>query len=320
MTRQSQDGAVPPRTITPGAGESSPGGSEAGNKAARELAAGLYLVATPIGNLGDITLRALALLRAAATIACEDTRVTQKLLSAHGIPAAGRLVAYHAHNEARETPRLLARIAAGEAVALASDAGTPLLSDPGERLVAACLEAGLPVTALPGPAAALVALQLSGLPPQPFLFAGFLPAKAAARRTAVEALRAVPATLIFYEAPHRLVESLAALAETLGPRPAAVARELTKRFEEVRRGPLDALAAHYAEAGPPKGEIVLLVGPPAAEAPADAAELDRLLLTARREMSLRDAVAAVAGASGLPKRQVYARALELEAASGERHD
>ena len=278
---------------------------------------GLYLVATPIGNLGDITLRALELLRLADAVACEDTRVTQRLLSAHGIAAAGRLTAYHEHNAARETPRLLGRIAAGERVALVSDAGTPLLSDPGERLVAACREAGLMVTALPGPAAALTALQLSGLPAQPFLFAGFLPPKAAARQAAIEGLKAVPATLLLYEAPHRLPDCLQALAAGLGPRPAAVARELTKRFEEVRGGTLETLAAHYAEAGAPKGEIVVVVGPPAAEAPAGEAELDRLLAAARREMSLRDAVAAVTEASGLPKRQVYARALELE---GERGD
>ncbi len=308
MTRQSQDGKAPPEETTPAAGESS--------RREQNYEAGLYLVATPIGNLGDITLRALELLRRADTIACEDTRVTQRLLSAHGIAAAGRLTAYHEHNAARETPRLVARIAAGERLALVSDAGTPLISDPGERLVAACRDAGLPVTALPGPAAALVALQLAGLPAQPFLFAGFLPPKAAARQGALAALKAVPATLVFYEAPHRLPDCLAALAAAFGPRPAAVARELTKRFEEVRRGDLAALAAHYAEAGPPKGEVVVLVGPPAAAAPTDGDALDRLLQAARRELSLRDAVAAVTEASGLPKRQVYARALELEAGEG----
>lgn len=275
------------------------------------LAGGLYLVATPIGNLGDITLRALDVLRRATVIACEDTRVAQKLLTALGIAAGGRLVAYHEHNVREATPRLMERLAQGDSVALASDAGTPLLSDPGRELVAACQAAELPVTALPGASALLPALQLAGLPVAPFLFVGFLPARGPERRRAIGSLAPVAATLVFYEAPHRLAETLADLAELLGSRPAAVARELTKRFEEVRRADLAALARHYAAADPPKGEIVLLVGPPAvaaAEAPVD---VDDLLRRALGVSSLRDAVAQVAAESGLSRKDVYARALEL---------
>lgn len=275
------------------------------------LEPGLFLVATPIGHLSDITLRALEVLAKADIVACEDTRVTRRLLSAHGIGGAERLVAYHEHNAVAETPRLVARLQAGASVALVSDAGTPLLADPGFLLVRACRAAGIPVTAVPGPSAAVTALQLSGLPAERFLFAGFLPAKSAARRRAIESLKAVPATLIFYEAPHRLADTLADLVAVLGPRPAAVARELTKLFEEVRGDSLDALARHYAEAGAPRGEIVLLVGPPPDEPAAEAVDLDALLAAALRRESLRDAVAAVASATGQPKRLVYARALAL---------
>ena len=291
-------------------------GGEQSSSASERLPAGLYLVSTPIGNLGDITLRALAVLRQASRIACEDTRVTQKLLSALGIAAAGRLVAYHEHNAAAATPPLVAAIAAGESVALASDAGTPLISDPGRALVAACREAGLPVTALPGASALLPALQLAGLPVTPFLFAGFLPATASERRRAIGALAAVPATLAFYEAPHRLAASLADLAELLGPRPAAVARELTKRFEELSCGSLAELARRYAEAGQPKGEIVLLVGPPEAGAEV-AVDIDAGLRRALATQSLRDAVAQVAAESGRPRRDVYARALALTRGDGD---
>jgi len=278
---------------------------------AGSLAPGLYLVPTPIGNLGDITRRAEAVLRAASAIACEDTRVTQKLLSALGIAADRRLIAYHEHNAREATPRLIERLARGESVALASDAGTPLLSDPGRDLVAACQAAGLPVTALPGASALLPALQLAGLPVAPFLFCGFLPAHGPERRRAIGGVAAVAATLVFYEAPHRLAETLADLAELLGDRPAAVARELTKRFEEVRRGELASLARHYAEAGQPKGEIVLVVGPPGAGAGEAPVDLDAQLRRALAVSSLRDAVAQVAAESGLPRREVYARALEL---------
>jgi len=272
--------------------------------------AGLYLVATPIGNLDDITLRALKVLKSADLIACEDTRVTGKLLSLLGLTGTA-LSPYHEHNAERARPALLARIREGAVVALVSDAGTPLVSDPGFRLVRACLAEGLMVTSLPGPSAALTALQLSGLPCDRFLFAGFLPVKTGARHETLQELSAVPATLLFYESPRRLADSLTAMADALGPRDAAVARELTKLYEEVRRGTLADLAAHYAAAGPPKGEVVIVVGPPAAAPVTGEAELDTALRRALAGASLRDAAAAVATATGLPKRQVYSRAVAL---------
>jgi 16S rRNA (cytidine1402-2'-O)-methyltransferase len=271
----------------------------------------LVVVATPIGNLGDMTRRAVDCLRDADLIACEDTRVTAKLLSAYDIHT--RMQAYHEHNAARMRPVLIERLQQGEIVALVSDAGTPLISDPGYKLVEAVVSAGLAVTAAPGPSALLTALVLSGLPSDRFLFAGFPPPRASARRSEIKSLAAVPATLIFYEAPSRLAACLADLAAVLGPRRAAVARELTKRFEEVRRGTLDRLAAEYAAEPAPKGEIVIVVGPPEADAPDDDAEarLDAALETALTEHSLREAVALVAAQTGLPRRVVYARALTL---------
>jgi len=275
---------------------------------------GLILVATPIGNLGDLSPRALATLRGAAAVLCEDTRVTGGLLARHGVSVT--LIPLHEHNEDDQTPRILDRLRAGEAVALVSDAGTPLVSDPGYRLVRAAIAAGLPVHAIPGPNAAVTALTLSGLPPHPFLFHGFLPPKAAARAAELARLRGAEraglnATLIFYEAPHRLAEMLAALAEAFGEdRPAAVGRELTKRFEEVRRASLGVLAAHYA-LEPARGEVAVVVGPAPAET-TGAEELDRRLRDAvAAGMSVRDAAASVAAATGLPRKQVYARALDL---------
>jgi 16S rRNA (cytidine1402-2'-O)-methyltransferase len=269
---------------------------------------GLHLVATPIGNAGDLSFRAVEVLRAADLVACEDTRVTGKLLARHGIGT--RRFAYHEHNADRVRPVLLARLREGARIALVSDAGTPLVSDPGYRLVRAAIDEDLPVTAVPGPSAAVTALILSGLPPDRFFFGGFLPPKRAARRSELGALAALPATLVFFEAPHRLPESLADMAETLGPRAASVARELTKLFEEVRRGELADLAAHYASAGAPKGEVVVVVGPPRPQEPS-AEGLDSRLRPALATMSLRDASNAVAEATGLPRRQVYARALRL---------
>lgn len=273
------------------------------------LPPGLYLVATPIGNLGDISRRALDVLRRADRIACEDTRVTRKLMSAEGL--ATPLTAYHDHSGPRERRRLLDAVAAGEAVALVSDAGTPLVSDPGFKLVREAIAEGLAVTALPGPSAPLVALLLSGLPSDRFFFGGFLPAKPGARREALQALAALDASLIFFESPSRLAASLADMAAVLGGRPAAVARELTKLHEEVRRGDIEALAAHYAAAGGPRGEIVVVVGPPAPVEIGTGFDLDAALRDALVHASLRDAAAAVAAASGLPRRRVYARALEL---------
>ena len=269
---------------------------------------GLHVVATPIGNLGDITLRAIAVLRAVDLIACEDTRVTGKLLKAHGIETP--MFAYHDHNAERVRPVLIERLERGEKMALVSDAGTPLVSDPGFRLVRDCVARGIAVVPLPGASAALAALVAAGLPTDRFLFAGFLPSKAAARRSALAELAGVKATLVFYESPHRLAAALADMAEVLGAREAAVARELTKLFEETRRDTLDGLASHYATAAEPKGEIVVVVGPPAEEAPGEDV-LDTALADALSSMSLRDAVAEVTTSTRLPRSKVYARALEL---------
>lgn len=275
------------------------------------LAPGLYLVATPIGSARDVTLRALDILGGADLLAAEDTRQARKLLDIHGVRRESRtILPYHDHNGAQMRPRLLAAIAEGRSVALVSDAGTPLVADPGWRLAAEAIAAGLPVTAAPGASALLAALSVAGLPTDRFLFAGFLPPKQAARRRALGELAAVPATLVFYESPRRLAEALADMAAALGDRPAAVCRELTKRFEEVRRDGLAALAAAY-EAGPePRGEIVVVVGPPLA-AELDPEALDAALAAALEGGSVRDAAAEVADRLGLPRRQVYARALEL---------
>jgi 16S rRNA (cytidine1402-2'-O)-methyltransferase len=272
----------------------------------------LHLVATPIGNLADLSARALATLRAADLVVCEDTRVTGSLLHRHGIERP--LLAYHEHNAARVRPQILARLQAGATVALASDAGTPLVSDPGYKLVRAAIEQGVAVLAVPGPSAALAALVVSGLPSDRFLVAGFLPSKSAARRREIGMLAAVPATLVLFEAARRLPACLAELAEMLGARPAAVARELTKKFEEVRRGPLPELAAHYAEAGAPRGEVVVVIGPPAAAAPAVADDaLDTALAAALAELPPAAAAARVAAATGQPRRALYRRALALKA-------
>lgn len=275
------------------------------------MSSGLYLVATPIGNLRDITLRALDVLRGADLLACEDTRVTAKLLRAHAIDRP--LLSYREHNAERMRPRLLDALAEGKAVALMSDAGTPLISDPGYKLVREASAAGHAVTALPGPSALLAALCVAALPTDRFLFAGFPPPRRTARKRFLEELVPLRATLVFYETGPRLAESLRDMAEVLGgERPAAVARELTKLHEETRRAGLDLLAGHYEAAGPPRGEIVVLVGPPAPEAPPDEAALDEALRQALAQASLRDAVEQVAAASGVARRTVYARALALQ--------
>ena len=248
-------------------------------------------------------------LKSADLIACEDSRVTAKLLQHAGIEKP--LLPYHDHNAEAMRPKLLARIAAGERVALVSDAGTPLISDPGYKLVQAAVAAGLAVTMLPGPSAPVMALALSGLPSDRFLFGGFLPAKSKARRDAVAEAARAPVTLIFFETAPRLLESLKDLLAVLGDRKAAVARELTKLFEEVRRESLSALIAHYEQAGAPKGEIVIVVGPPEEEH-ASVEDVDTLLRRALASMSVKDAAATVAAATGAPKRTVYARALELQ--------
>ncbi len=288
-----------------------------GAPAAGKPAPGLYIVATPIGNLRDITLRALDILAGVDLIVCEDTRVTGKLLKAHGIstPMAG----YHDHNAERVRPGLLARLGQGGAMALVSDAGTPLISDPGYKLVRACAGDGLEVFALPGPSAALAALVVSGLPSDRVTFAGFPPARRGARRRLFETFVRVPGTLVFFESARRLASSLADMASVLGPRHAAVARELTKLHEEVRRGSLDELAAHYQAAGPPKGEVVVVVGGPETDEAAerlDQAALDGKLSAALAEMSVRDAAAAIAAETGLGRRTVYERALALAGRRG----
>jgi 16S rRNA (cytidine1402-2'-O)-methyltransferase len=291
------------------------------SKAEATVPDGLVLVSTPIGNLSDMTVRAAAALRIADHILCEDSRVTSRLLAAWGINT--RLVPLHEHNEDARIPATLQALRDGKRVALVSDAGTPLVSDPGYRLVRAALAEGLPVGGVPGANAALLALVLSGLPPQPFLFIGFLAPRAAARRAALASLRSaeragLSATLVFYEAPHRLAETLADMADMLGDRPAAVARELTKRFEEVRRDRLDALATWYS-ANQVRGEICVVVGPAEADV-RDEADIDALLRTALGEVSLKEAVAKVTAATGLPRKQVYARALSLDATPGAQHD
>jgi 16S rRNA (cytidine1402-2'-O)-methyltransferase len=271
---------------------------------------GLVLVSTPVGNLADMTSRAIAVLKAADLILCEDTRTTGRLTQHFGIST--RLAPLHEHNEDSRIPAVLEMLRRGQRLAMVSDAGTPLISDPGYRLVRAAIAQGLPVGAVPGANAALLALSLSGLPPHPFLFLGFLPPRQAARRTELSRLRAVEmaglhATLIWHEAPHRLAETLVDLAEAFADRPACVARELTKRFEEVRRGSLPELAEHYATRAA-RGEITLVVGP-APEPPVD--DLDDRIRSALQTNSLKDAASLVATATGLPRKLVYARALEM---------
>ncbi len=277
------------------------------------LSPGLYLAATPIGNLGDVTLRGLAVLRGVDRICCEDTRVTARLLARYGV--ATPLDRYHDHNAEAMRPVILAALRRGERVALVCDAGTPLISDPGYKLVRAALAEGLPVTAIPGPSAALTALILSGLPPDRFFFAGFLPPRRAARRRALAGWAALDATMVFYEGVSRLADSLADMAELLGGRPAAVARELTKLHEEVRRGRLADLARHYREAGAPRGEVAVVVGPPEPAAP-DPADIDARLGAALRELGVRDAAAKIAAESGLARAALYRRALALRDKAG----
>jgi len=240
--------------------------------------------------------------------------VTGKLLRRHGIARA--LLAYHEHNATRMRPRILARLQAGAAVALATDAGTPLISDPGYKLVRAAIDAGLEVFAVPGPSAALAALTVSGLPTDRFLVAGFLPERRGARRQAILELGAVPATLVLFEAARRLPATLAELAETLGPRRAAVARELTKRFEEVRRGPLDQLAASYAREGAPRGEVVLVIEAGAEAGAIAEAELEAALGQALATMAPAAAAATLAATTGWPRREIYRRALALKQVAG----
>lgn len=272
------------------------------------LAPGLYLVATPIGNLRDITLRALDVLAGVDLILAEDTRVTAKLLSAYGLK--GRLERYDEHGAARTRPKALAALEGGARMALVSDAGTPLVSDPGYRLVVEAAAAGVAVIPIPGPSSALAALAAAGLPTDRFLFVGFPPPRSAARRTLLAELKGVPATLIFFEGASRLGASLADMAALLGPRPAVVARELTKLHETIVRSDLASLAADPALAAP-KGEVVVIVGPPA-EATARPEDAEAALIEALSRLSPADAAREVAGATGLPRRELYRQALALK--------
>jgi 16S rRNA (cytidine1402-2'-O)-methyltransferase len=285
--------------------------SDAGGKSPDRgsLAAGLYILATPIGNARDISLRALDTLKGCDVIAAEDTRVTSKLLSIHGVSKP--LIAYNDHNAPEMRPRILARLAQGEVVALVSDAGTPLVSDPGYKLVRAAIEAGGNVVSIPGPSAVLAGLTLSGLPSDRFLFAGFLPSRQGERKSALEELKSVRATLIIFESAQRLSESLAAMAEVLGDRPCAMTRELTKMHEEVRRGSLSELAAHYDKAGAPRGEVTLLVGPPG-EAVTDDAKIDAALAAALAFMPVKAAANLIADLTDGSRKKIYDRALDLK--------
>lgn len=273
-----------------------------------DLAPGLYVVSTPIGNLRDITLRALDVLASVDMVCAEDTRVTAKLLSAFG--ASARLRPYHDHNAARERPELLAALRDGARIALVSDAGTPLVSDPGYKLVREAVGQGSSVFAVPGASAPLAALGVAGLPTDRFMFAGFPPPKQGARRRMFAGLAQVRATLIFFEGPSRLVECLGDLLAEMGDREAVVARELTKKFEEARRGRLAQLAAHYAEAGPPRGEIVVVVGPPD-EGVTDADALEAAIQAADHDAPAKTVAAALAAQFNVPRRDVYQRLLEL---------
>jgi 16S rRNA (cytidine1402-2'-O)-methyltransferase len=271
---------------------------------------GLVLVSTPIGNLGDISARARTLLASCDLILCEDTRRTGNLLAAMDIHK--RTDTLHDHNEDSKIPIVVDRLRAGQIIGLVSDAGTPLVSDPGYRLVRAVIAAGLPVSAIPGPNAAVTALILSGLPPLPFMFLGFPPPRQAARQAAFGGLRAAEraglcATLIWHEAPHRLLETLGDLQGVFGDRSAAVARELTKRFETVERGKVSELAALFARE-PARGEITVLIGPPEKD---DPEELDQRLRAVLATQTVKDAAALVATATGLPRKLVYARALQI---------
>ena len=275
-----------------------------------DLNAGLYIVATPIGNLRDITLRALDVLSSVDIVYAEDTRVASKLMSAYGLKP--ELRPYHDHNGAITRPKILRELDKSKRIALVSDAGTPLISDPGFKLAKEVIEAGHYVTSLPGASAPLTALTISGLPSNNFLFAGFPPPKQGARAKFYDRFKDLESTLIFFEGPSRLAKSLADMYNVFGERDAVLARELTKRFEEAMRMPLSQLAEEITENGPPKGELVLLIGPPLASEGISEADLDSAILEALSEMSVKQASSLLAEKYSLKKRDVYARALELK--------
>jgi 16S rRNA (cytidine1402-2'-O)-methyltransferase len=279
------------------------------------LTGGLHLVATPIGNLRDITLRALETLAAADVIACEDTRITRRLVDHYGI--ATPLTPYHEHNAQEARPALLRQLADGRTIALVSDAGTPLISDPGYKLVREACAAGHTVTAVPGASAVLTALSLAALPTDRFLFDGFLPPKQAARQKRAQELARIPATIVLFETGPRIADALADLATAFGTREAAICRELTKLHVEIRRGDLAALAQAYADGAETRGEFVVVIAPPADEDVASSDDVDALLNAALARLSVKDAVAEVATATGQKRREIYQRALELTRASGD---
>lgn len=279
------------------------------------LTGGLHLVATPIGNLRDITLRALETLAGADVIACEDTRITRRLVDHYGI--ATPLTPYHEHNAQEARPALLRQLADGRTIALVSDAGTPLISDPGYKLVREACAAGHTVTAVPGASAVLTALSLAALPTDRFLFDGFLPPKQAARQKRAQELARIPATIVLFETGPRIADALADLATAFGTREAAICRELTKLHEEIRRGDLAALAQAYADGAETRGEFVVVIAPPADEDVASGDDVDALLSAALARLSVKDAVAEVATATGQKRREIYQRALELTRASGD---
>lgn len=276
------------------------------------LSSGLYLVATPIGTANDITLRALEILASADIIAAEDTRNTRRLMDIHGIKLDGRdIIPYHDHNGAAQRPKIIEAISEGKSVAYVSDAGTPMVADPGYTLSRAIIDAGLPVTASPGASALLAALSVSGMPTDRFMFAGFPPPKSGARLTFLKELRDIPSTLVFFESPKRLDKTLAAMLDVFGgDRPIALCRELTKKFEQVLRGKLSELASADGDAFVRKGELVIVIGPPLPKE-VEEADIDSALREALEDMSVKDAAAEVAQRLGVPRKQAYGRALQL---------
>lgn len=275
--------------------------------AASKVRPGLYLVATPIGNLGDITLRAIETLRAVDVIACEDTRVSGFMLKSHDIKRP--LISIHDHNELQDSAKIIARIEEGQAVALISDAGMPLISDPGYKLVQEVRKKGLYITSLPGANSVLMALQLSGLPSDAFSFLGFLPSKTMARKEKLIKLKTIPITMIFFDSANRVEDTLADILETMGDREMALARELTKMFEDVWQGKVSELIERIKADGPPRGEIVLVVAGASEEEDLD---VEAILKDALEHNSLKDAVALVMGRTGLPKKEIYSLALEIQ--------
>jgi len=284
-----------------------------GSTSKRRIKPGLYVTATPIGNLGDISARAAETLASVDLIACEDKRVTSKLLAHLGVTT--RLISYHDHNGSEIRPKILDGLAAGQAIALVSDAGTPLIADPGYKLVAEARDAGLPVYAVPGPSALAAALSVAGLPTDKVMFAGFAPTKSGQRDSFYRDLASIPASLVVYETGRRLADSLTAAESALGVRRAAVTRELTKLYEEIKSGPLSDLAAHYRDAGAPKGEIVLVFGPPADKAGSDSGalvDLDSFLHAAKDVLRAGDAAKLAAKLYGGQRNAYYSRLTDTE--------